>query len=266
VRHDRRMNALRPQTDAAIDFAQKALRRAAASTGAIHAKDGRDVVTDTDVAVEDMISLALSKEFGWPVVGEERGGEIRPATPYWLVDPICGTRNYASGIPLYAVNIALVEDGVVSVAVVGDGSTATVAAAERGGGAWHVRPVEHRLLASDMSATIDFEAWPSSSPARGLAARRAAALIEADRWEVRSFSTTLSLSYVAAGRFAGCILFEAPSVVHTAAGALLVAEAGGIVTDFDGRTWTLESSSLVCAATAELHQDLLRVLASVDAT
>ena len=58
--------------------------------------------------------------------------------PYWLVDPICGTRNFASNIPGYAVNVALVEDGVLSVAVVGDGVTGDRFIAERGQGAYQV--------------------------------------------------------------------------------------------------------------------------------
>lgn len=123
MRHHGSVNDLHPQTVAAVEVVEEALRLAAAGTGAVHAKHGRDVVTETDIAVEDLIREALSSQFGSPVIGEERGGEIRAAEPYWLVDPICGTRNYESGIPLYAVNVALVEDGDVSAAVVGDGCT-----------------------------------------------------------------------------------------------------------------------------------------------
>jgi myo-inositol-1(or 4)-monophosphatase len=251
---------LRPEAVAAVDVVGEALRRAAAGTGAVHAKQGRDVVTDTDLGAEDLIRGALSDRFGWPVVGEERGGAIPAAGPYWLVDPICGTRNYASGIPLYAVNVALVEDGVVTTAAVGDGSTGMIAVAERDRGAWSVRPSRKRLRSDDASATVDLGAWPRSPATRAHAGRRAAALIEADLWDVRSFSTTLSLAYVAAGRLAGCILFRTPGVVHTAAGSLLVAEAGGTVTDIDGRAWTLASGPMLCGATPRLHQDLLRLM------
>lgn len=249
VRHHEAMHDVRPQTVAAVEVVEKALRRAAAGAGAVHAKQGRDVVTDSDLAVEDMIREALSSRFGWPVIGEERGGHTPVDEPYWLVDPICGTRNYASGIPLYCINVALVEHGEVSVAVIGDGSAGTIAATERDQGAWKVRPDDHALVPSVASATIDLEAWPSTHSTRLLAVRRASALIEANRWEIRALSTTLALAYVAAGQLAGCVMFRTPGVVHTAAGALLVTEAGGIVTDLDGRTWTLDSGSLLCAAT-----------------
>jgi myo-inositol-1(or 4)-monophosphatase len=81
----------------------------------------------------------LTSLLAWPVIGEERGGQVPDDTPNWLVDPICGTRNFVSGIPLFAINAALVEDGQVAVSVVGDGSSGDVLVAEAGNGAWHVR-------------------------------------------------------------------------------------------------------------------------------
>jgi fructose-1,6-bisphosphatase/inositol monophosphatase family enzyme len=175
VRHDEGVHELGPQSVAAIAVVEKALQRAAAGTGAVHVKQGRDVVTDTDIAVEDLIREELSSEFGWPVIGEERGAEIPAARPYWLVDPICGTRNFAAGVPLFAVNVALVEDGQVSVAVIGDGATGEIAVAERSRGA-RSRPGGLALRPDAASAMVDVEAWPSSPSTRLLAARRAAAL------------------------------------------------------------------------------------------
>jgi myo-inositol-1(or 4)-monophosphatase len=88
----------------------------------------------------------------------------------------------------------------------------------------------------------------------------AATAIASDRWDVRCFSTTLSLALVATGRIAACVLFAAPDVVHIAAGTLLVAEAGGQVTDTSGEPWTLSARSLVCSADERLHQELLKLL------
>src|SRR5207247_8201578 len=99
-----------------------------------------DLVTATDIAVEDAIRGIVGDALGIPVVGEERGGEA-PAdgSPFWLVDPICGTRNFASGSPLYCVNMALVEAGRVTVAVVGEPSTGEIDVAEGGRGAWGMK-------------------------------------------------------------------------------------------------------------------------------
>jgi myo-inositol-1(or 4)-monophosphatase len=98
---------------------ERALAIARRGIGAedITEKDGRDLVTVTDVAVEDAVRGIVADALGFSVIGEERGGEASAdSSPYWLVDPICGTRNFASGIPLYCVNLALVEGDEVNLA------------------------------------------------------------------------------------------------------------------------------------------------------
>ncbi len=253
---------LRAESVAAVTAIQEALDMARLGTGGVHTKVGRDVVTDTDVAVEDHLRRSLTSAFGWPVIGEERGGTVPVDTPYWLVDPICGTRNFASAIPLYAVNAAMVENGSVTIAVVGDGSSGDVFVAEAGNGAWRLGqrgPVA--LSTTPASLILDFGANPKAGPDRDRAARVVAEAIRRDRWDVRCLSTTLSLAYVAAGQIAGCVLFDAPNCVHTAAGTLLVAEAGGRVTDIAGAPWTLETCSLICSADEGFHREVLDVLA-----
>src|SRR5262245_14464665 len=90
----------------------------------IISKGGIDLVTGADIACEDAIRAELLRAFPeYPVIGEEHGGLPREGCPYWLVDPICGTRTFASNIPLYCTNIALVENGEPTVAVVGVGGT-----------------------------------------------------------------------------------------------------------------------------------------------
>src|SRR4051794_27056909 len=107
---------------AAVDAALTLMKRRAGADQ-ITSKGGRDLVTATDDAVEDAVRAGLRRAYPeWTVVGEERGGEDQVGDrPYWLVDPICGTRNFAANIPMYAVNIALVQDGQVVVSAVGDG-------------------------------------------------------------------------------------------------------------------------------------------------
>src|SRR6266850_8374146 len=150
-------------------------------------KDGRDLVTVRDVAVEDAIRGMVADALGFSVVGEERGGEASAdGSPYWLVDPICGTRNYASGIPLYCVNLALVEGDQVTVAVVGDPSTDEIHVAERGRGAWALKDGARRKLGtSEESRTIVVEDGKSTGVRRERAAQFTAGAIRADRWHVR---------------------------------------------------------------------------------
>jgi len=223
-------------------------------------KGARDVVTATDVAVEDEIRGMVGEAFGFPVVGEERGGDPPTDSPHWLLDPICGTRNYASGIPLYCVNLALVEGDLVVAAAVGDASTGEILVAERGRGAWTWKEgPQRRLAVAADSQTIIVEEGRATGRRREHAARFAAAAIGADRWDVLSLDTTLSLAYVAVGRVAAYIV-HVVSPLHVAAGTLLLTEAGGTLSDMQGSPWTLGSDSIVASADAALHGELLGLL------
>lgn len=149
----------RPETLLAIEAVTRGLALAQRGVGRaeITEKGDRDLVTATDVAVEDEVRRILGEASSRPVVGEERGGEP-PAhgSAYWLLDPICGTRNFASGIPFYAVNLALVEDDRVTVAVVGDPSTGEINVAELGQGAWSLSDgVRRPLRVSGESRILD---------------------------------------------------------------------------------------------------------------
>jgi myo-inositol-1(or 4)-monophosphatase len=256
------MTTFRPETLSAIEATIRALHlaRAGLDASAVSAKEGRDLVTSTDMAVEDVVTQYLSKESGIPVIGEERGGNPPDyGDPYWLVDPICGTRNLASGVPLFCTNIALVEDGAVTAAVIGDASRRELLVAERGGGAWAMNDGAcERICTSDASATVIVEEGKSHDVRRTEAARFAARMILTDRWDVRNYGSTVSLPYVAAGRVAAYAVFCVPSL-HAAAGQLLVTEAGGYVTDVDGHPWTLESDTLLAAANLDLYSDVLAI-------
>lgn len=251
---------IRPATRVAMRAVRRGLELAQSRVGAaeITSKGGRDLVTATDIAIEDEIRLVVEGESPHPVVGEERGGDA-PAdgSAYWLLDPICGTRNFASGIPLYCVNLALVEGDRITVAVVGDASTDEIHFAEHGRGAWATGRAGLRQLATSAeSQTIAVESGLAAGSRREHAARFAHDTVRGDRWDVRNLSSTLSLSYVSAGRVAAYALFSG-SALHTGAGTLLVAEAGGSISDIEGAPWTLRSDSLLASADPELHRVLV---------
>ena len=255
----------RPETVVAIEAVKRALTIAQHGVGAgeVTAKGGRDLVTVADVAVEDAVRNMVADALSFSVVGEERGGKASAdGSPYWLVDPICGTRNFASGIPLYCVNLALVERDEITVAVVGDPSTGGIDVAERDRGAWRLKDsTRQRLTTRDDSHTIVIEDGKSKGSRRERAARFTAAAICADRWDFRSLGTTLASPYVAAGRIAAYVVFWV-SALHAGAGSLLITEAGGAVSDIDGRPWTIDSDSLVGSANERVHEELLRLCAS----
>jgi myo-inositol-1(or 4)-monophosphatase len=259
------MQDLRPPVVAAVAAVWQALELASAQAGhaAIRPKGGRDIVTSADIAVEDLLRELIGSATGLPVVGEERGGEA-PAdgSGYWLIDPICGTTNYASGTPLYAVNVALAEHGQITAAVVGDPSAGEVLVAEAGRGCRAVPAAgaARMLRTSRASQAVAVEAARSKGPRRARAAGFIADLINADRWDFRSLGSTQSLGYVAGGKLAAWAIFATDSAVHCAAGTLLVTEAGGVVTDLAGAPWTPQSDCCLAAADASLHGELLALL------
>jgi myo-inositol-1(or 4)-monophosphatase len=248
---------MRSETAAALRAVATARDLADRREGAdrVTSKGGNDLVTDADLGCEDAIRAALGAAMPRvPVVGEERGGEAPNDGSYWLVDPICGTRLYASEVPLYCTNVALVEAGAVTVAAIAAGRTGELVWAERGRGAWSREPSadrDRRLAVSAASAAI----WIDGSSAHAANVVHAAMLQR--RWYVWKWSSSIAYLQLALGRIAGIVhFFSGIAPLHTAAGALVAAEAGAVITDLDGAPWDIASVGHVIAATADLHREL----------
>jgi myo-inositol-1(or 4)-monophosphatase len=254
----------RPETLAALSAARAGLAVARRRTGAdqITAKSGIDIVTGADVAAEDAIRHVLSAQCPQiPIVGEE-GGEAKPLHGrYWLVDPICGTRNYASQLALYCTNIALIENEIATMSVVGDGGTSDLHFAEHGRGAFCNRDDGDVPLRAVDGTVIGLELG-GKPPYRDPTFPKLLTALAADgRFYPRLLGTTLDFVKVASGDMAAVVLLtDTADPLHTAAGCLLAAEAGAIVTDRTGKAWTLASTTLLAAATPQLHAELLRYL------
>jgi len=260
------MTAYTRELEAAIAAVQAGLSLARAHERAgrteEHVKAGVDIVTDADVAAEDAIRAVLLERCPeLAIVGEERGGEPAAAgAPYWLVDPICGTRNYASQLGLYATNLALVVAGRVQAAAVGDGTNGGIYAAVSGGGAFVASEPGRPALQVRAGTVIALDLAGKPPFAAGAQAGRVfAALVGDGRFHVRMLGTTLPFAKLATGDVAGLLMLAVGPAdpLHTAAGCALAEAAGAIVTDGEGRPWTLERSTLIAAATPELHATLL---------
>lgn len=253
------MKVRRAETEAALAAVRAGLDVALRRTGAeqVRAKAGVDIVTGADIAAERAIRRVLEQRCpGVPIVGEEDGGEV-PADggAYFLVDPICGTRNYASRLAVFCTNVALIENGVATVAVVGDGGTSEISFAERGCGAFHERG--DRLRAADGSV-IGLELGGKPPYADPALAPFVAALCADGRYYLRMLGSTLPLVKVASGDLAAQVLLtDTADPLHTAAGCLLAEEAGALVSDRAGRPWTLATRSLLLSATPALQEQLL---------
>ena len=237
------------ELNAAVDLAREAgalLRRGFRRPRRERRKGAHDVVTDLDLDSERLIMSALGGRFPTDAfLGEETGLSIpaghRESDLHrtWIVDPLDGTVNFASGIPFWCVSIALAVRGQIVVGVIGDPLRDEVYAAVRGHGAWRVGDgtrlkVRHLRRAADAVVLAD-PGRVDDSEADGR--------IAAIRSHVRSVralgSIALSLTLLASGRLDGVIQVRGLGAVDIAAGGLLASEAGAVLTDAEGGPWLI---------------------------
>lgn len=231
-----------------------------AGRAAPQAKGPGDYVTEVDRASERAIGAVLGREApDIPVVGEEAGGAH--GDRWWSVDPLDGTTNFLHGFPAVAVSVALIVDGRPVVGAVHAPFLGETYLGGRGLGAWVVRPDGSRspLAVSDrpVGRAVVGTGFPFRRkellPRYLATMERALALFEDLR---RPGAAALDLAWVAAGVFEG--FFElALGTWDVAAGGLLIEEAGGVVTDWEGGPGWLGGDIL--AGSAAVHAELARL-------
>lgn len=264
-----RLLNVRAETRSAIDAVRAVLPLLRSRRGAdeVREKAPNDLVTATDVLVQSTLQQILAERHpDIAFVGEESGLDLPSSAPrQWLVDPICGTSNYAAGLPLFATNVALVEDGHISLSAALDGGTGDIYVAEAGGGAWQVTSEgPRRLSVSPANRLVSIDPDTRREPGvRAFPTEFALEALRRRRWEVRALSSTLALVYLANGRLGAAVYATEGAALHVAAGVLLAREAGALVTDHDGAEWSLDSPICVAAASQELHAEVLTLAAEV---
>jgi myo-inositol-1(or 4)-monophosphatase len=212
-----------------------------------------DLVTQADKAAEALIVERIHRRYPASAILAEEAGEIaRESEHRWIIDPLDGTTNFASAFPHFCVSIALQENDQPVVGVIYDPLRDELFWAERGEGAWLQSPrgPERRLhvgsserLATSLLATGFSYSRASTETDNVLEFERVIRRIRGIR---RAGSAALDLAYVAAGRLDGYWEYHMQPW-DTAAGALLVEEAGGELRQIDGSAWDPWMSSTVTA-------------------
>jgi myo-inositol-1(or 4)-monophosphatase len=267
-----------------MTLAPRELAELAAAAGAIAAEAGAmllagldrpkeislkgevDLVTDYDRRAEELITRRLTARFpSFPVIGEE-GAPAATATdaPAWIVDPLDGTTNYSHGHPCFAVSIGLEHRGELLVGAISIPALGDLYAAHAGGGAScngdPIRVSTTALLDRALVATgfpYDRRRVDDDN------SRELVAFMKRSQGVRRCGAAAVDLALVARGIYDG---FWEPRL-HAwdlAAGVVLVREAGGTATDYEGGDPDIRSGWIV-ASNGALHQRLLEVIAAARA-
>ncbi|GAA3409807.1 inositol monophosphatase family protein [Paenibacillus hodogayensis] len=236
-----------------------------------------DLVTEVDKGSETMIRNLIRTHFPQhAILGEEgvapgadasaRALKAMQDEEYlWIVDPIDGTTNFVHGFPFFSVSIALAHRGEVIVGVVYDPSRDELFVAEKGKGVYVKGKRMNVSAEAKLSDALVATGFPADS---GYALPLNLQGIQAVAPRVRNIrvagSAALHMAYVAVGRLSGFWEIGLNSW-DVAAGALLVSEAGGLITDTAGQPYTLAVRH-VLASNGKIHEELRETLAGAQAT
>lgn len=221
-----------------------------------------DLVTQADRRSEEAIVGRLRTYFPkHSIVAEEGSGQEGDARYRWIVDPLDGTTNFAHGYPCFAVSIGFEEAGELQVGVIYQPITKELFTTSRGEGAYlnqkriRVSSIDH--LSTSLLAT----GFPSTKRARNPNIHYYWNFTLRSHGVRRDGSAALDLASVACGRFDGFWEFG----LHpwdTAAGVLLVREAGGVVTTFSGQPYRPGDNETL-ASNGRIHAELRQVSAEI---
>ena len=217
------------------------------------------LVTDVDNKCESLIIYRIKKEFpGHSILAEESGEDLSEDEHLWIVDPLDGTTNYAHGFPVFCVSIGIMVSGKVVVGVVYDPTRDELFTAEERKGSFlngeniHVSKtgkVRDSLITTGFGATVENRMANLDHLKK---------MLENAQAVRRPGSAAMDLCYVACGRTEG--FWELGlNPWDTAAGQLIVKEAGGSVTVFNGEPYDVYKRELL-ATNGLIHQEMIALL------
>lgn len=247
----------------AIEIAKKAgeiLLDLYPKTHEIRYKGNINLVTEADVKSENLLKRAIKEKYpAHTILAEESGLEDRDKTFKWIIDPLDGTTNFAHGFPWFCVSVALESNGEICLGVIHNPILKETFSVLKENGAFlngtpirvsKTKQIGKALLATGFPYNIHEEPEP--------VVRRFNKILKVARGIRRAGSAALDLCYVACGRFDG-FWEERLYPWDTAAGLLLVKEAGGVVTDFKENPYSIYGKEIL-ATNGLLHKTMLEML------
>jgi myo-inositol-1(or 4)-monophosphatase len=212
-------------------------------------KQNNDFVSKVDLMAEEAIITAIKQAYpDHGIIAEESGTQSENSDFQWIIDPLDGTTNYLHGFPQFAVSIALQHKGRLEVGVIYDPLSQELFTASRGNGALlnekKIRVTGHSGLENALIGT-GFPYYDQSYLDTYIETMKA--LMQKTAGLRRPGSAALDLAWLAAGRIDGFWEFNLKAW-DIAPGALIVREAGGIVSDFENKDNYLKTGDIIAAA------------------
>ena len=232
----------------------------------VREKERADLVTDADFAAQKAIRdivlaaypdhdfLGEESDANEVVIAAEKSGGFR-----WVVDPLDGTTNFVHCVPLFASSVALARGNELLCGTVFNPMIDECFTAEKGRGAFLNG---ERIRTSDV---VEFEqalasvSFPTTTHPNSPDLYAFLKLVPESQAIRRTGSTAINMAYIAAGRFDIMTCYGA-NAWDVAAGALLVLEAGGVVSAPDGSEFDLDNGATLASANTELHEKTVRLI------
>ncbi len=228
----------------------------------IEYKGDVDIVTEADRASEKLVVARIRKQ--WPshdLIGEEGSRNETGSDFRWYVDPLDGTTNFAHGYPVFCVSLGLEYKGQRIAGVVYDPCRDEMFAAEKGSGSRLNGLPIHVSKTARLAESLVATGFPSHKRHKNPNIHFYHQITLRSHGVRRAGSAALDLCYVSCGRFDAFWEFNLNSW-DTAAGVLLVEEAGGKVTNFSDAPFSIDSRELLATNTL-LHQEMLKEFAEI---
>ncbi|MEM8628480.1 MAG: inositol monophosphatase family protein [Chlamydiota bacterium] len=259
-------DAIQERAYLALQIALKAgalLRTGFGSSFSIREKEGRhNLVTDYDHLSEEMILSSLQKAFPHDrFLAEERGSFASATGEFeWVIDPLDGTVNFAHTVPVFAVSIGCRHEGELSLGVIYQPITQEIFTAQKGKGAFLNGKRLQVTKTGSLREAIVGTGFPYNLAEDPLHCIEKFSRVLKQGIPIRRLgAASIDLAYVADGRFDA--FFEVVlQPWDLAAGALIVEEAGGKVTDWQGAPLNIDAHQPVLVSNGKIHAELQKIL------
>jgi len=258
-----------------LTFAQETARKAGAilkenfgklDPAQVQLKGPRDLVTEIDKKVEKFYAEEIKKRFPeHGIIGEEGTAEGTEREYLWIIDPLDGTKNYASENPFFCTMLCLLRDKKPVVSVIFEPITGHLYHAVDGGGAFKDDEPIHVSKQDDIRKAMLLYCHAPDDDSIREAERYVVELKIAARDASRLRSAGCEMAMIAKGVCDAYLMNKLP-LWDMAAGALLVREAGGKATDFKGKDWEPDDANIMVSNGTKLHEEVIEIFRKATVT